>query len=638
MTKQDIVKQLQKNPQLAEKYDENYLKSVVEEQLFLRDYKKTFEKELNEDSITDNEEEEEIELEPEEIPIEEPQPEPEPEPQPEEEELPEPDLDAEPEEKEPEVLPVSKKGEVEVDPSTIPAPEKEVPVSKQDDTSEKEAEQDGYIRISPREAQELLSYKGKIFTAIFTKRSDGSLRALNGMTGVRKYTSGGELPYSPKDKGLIPVYDLKIGPGPKGYRTIPIEGLKALKINGRKYKIDQDLIKEIGNLEKTQYTQSEDEEINIKSFNFETDGKEVELKLSLNPLNFEDELNVIFGNETKPKNVGEIGFTVEENYDTIKLRNKRIQEKPSKEELEQKLQRLESNPVIKHGKRLGYRDISSYRNNRNLWVLVDQNFGIFRSYDNIKKQLLNYKEETQETPKLKEYINILNKVSYVAKDILNKYNLDLLIINKPSHLNNEITTKRNNIYTQLLKKYIPSGYEIKEKNKILYIQKQNLEENMKKDVLKQIVKEVLLEVKASKKVIKENKESTVLGKDLKVGQEFMAKLNHPIMKLEPNKPTQGRILVYLKDKPQPINMSMHGEYGILEKSLDENSPSPQRQSPDREVIEKPETDTPERKPKRRTLTPPTESPETKPKAEGVIKENEEELANKIASRFQKLKK
>ena len=56
------------------------------------------------------------------------------------------------------------------------------------------------------------------------------------MTGVRKYTSGGELPYSPKDKGLIPVYDLKIGPGPKGYRTIPIEGLKALKINGRKYK------------------------------------------------------------------------------------------------------------------------------------------------------------------------------------------------------------------------------------------------------------------------------------------------------------------------------------------------------------------------------------------------------------------
>lgn len=399
---QDIVKQLQKNPQLAEKYDEKYLRSVVEEQLFLRDYKKTFEKELNEDSITDDEEEEEIELEPEEIPVEEPEPQEEPkqEPQPEEDELPEPDLDAEPEEEEPEVLPISKKGEVEVDPSTIPAPKKEVPPQKQDDTSEKEAEQDGYIRISPREAQELLSYKGKIFTAIFTKRSDGSLRSLNGMTGVRKYTSGGELPYSPKDKGLIPVYDLKIGPGPKGYRTIPIEGLKALKINGRKYKIDQ-----------------------------------------------------------------------------------------------------------------------------------------------------------------------------------------------------------------------------------------SLQENMKKDVLKQIVKEVILEIKKPKS-LKENKGSTVLGKDLKVGQEFMAKLNHPIVKLEPNNPTQGRILVYLKDKPQPINMSMYGEYGILEKSLDENSPSPQRQSPDREVIEKPDVDTPERKPKRRTLTPPTESPSTKPKAEGV----EKDLANKMASRFQKLKK
>jgi len=67
------------------------------------------------------------------------------------------------------------------------------------------------------------------------------------------------------------------------------------------------------------------------------------------------------------------------------------------------------------------------------------------------------------------------------------------------------------------------------------------------------------------------------------------------------------------------------------------STQPQRVAPERETIVKPETDTPERKPKRRTLTPPTEAPSTRPKAEGVIKENEQDIAQKIADRFQKLK-
>jgi hypothetical protein len=77
---------------------------------------------------------------------------------------------------------------------------------------------------------------------------------------------------------------------------------------------------------------------------------------------------------------------------------------------------------------------------------------------------------------------------------------------------------------------------------------------------------------------------------------------------------------------------------IIKEVLSENQPqiSPKRQAPERETITKPETDTPERKPKRRTLAPPTEAPSTKPKAEGVIKENEEDIANKIAQRFNKL--
>jgi hypothetical protein len=133
--------------------------------------------------------------------------------------------------------------------------------------------------------------------------------------------------------------------------------------------------------------------------------------------------------------------------------------------------------------------------------------------------------------------------------------------------------------------------------------------------------------------LNENRGITVLGKDLKIGQEFGSKPNHPIIKLEPNTPTQGRILVYIEGRPEPINMQMDSSYSVVDRSISENSPSPQRQSPDREVIEKPETDTPERKPRRRTLTPPTESPTTAPKAEGL----ERNIADKIADRFEKLK-
>lgn len=406
-----ILQQLKKsNPQLADKYDDKHLLSVVEEQLFLRDYKNNFKDELSENSITDDEENE-IELEPEEIPIEEPTEEiptekPELEQEPDIQDKPrteeEPELEQEPE--------VQKKsddeGEIEINPEELPSDraEPEVTISKtepEDKLSLKKPEGDGYIRISPTEARELLSYKGKIFTAIFIKRSDGSLRSLNGMTGVRKYTSGGELPYSPKEKELIPVYDLKKGPGKQGYRTIPLEGLKALKINGKKYKIDQTL--------------------------------------------------------------------------------------------------------------------------------------------------------------------------------------------------NE----------------------------------------MKKIALKELIKEILLEVKASKKVIKENKKSsTKLGKELIKGDILSANGGKKIISIEKNKPLQGKLTVKVEGSNKPLIFDEQSEYGVTI-NLEENNPqrSPQRQSPDREVIEKPETDTPERKPKRRTLTPPTESPITAPKAEGV----EKNIANKIADRFKKLK-
>lgn len=73
---------------------------------------------------------------------------------------------------------------------------------------------------------------------------------------------------------------------------------------------------------------------------------------------------------------------------------------------------------------------------------------------------------------------------------------------------------------------------------------------------------------------------------------------------------------------------------IIKETLLENQPqrSPERQSPDREIIEKPDT-APEKPKRRRTLEPPEHAPNTRPKA---IKENEQDVTNKIASRFQKL--
>lgn len=64
--------------------------------------------------------------------------------------------------------------------------------------------------------------------------------------------------------------------------------------------------------------------------------------------------------------------------------------------------------------------------------------------------------------------------------------------------------------------------------------------------------------------------------------------------------------------------------------LEAPAPAPEKE-PD---IAEPDTDTP-RKPRRRTLTPPKEAPNTRPKAS--TNENEDELINKIAQKYKKLK-
>lgn len=84
--------------------------------------------------------------------------------------------------------------------------------------------------------------KDKIFGVTFTKR-DGTLRDMTCRIGVTKHLKGGELPYDPVEKGLLPVFDMnKVDPktNQKGcYRMVNLKTLKEIRCNGTTYKIQQ---------------------------------------------------------------------------------------------------------------------------------------------------------------------------------------------------------------------------------------------------------------------------------------------------------------------------------------------------------------------------------------------------------------
>lgn len=476
----EITTQLTQNPKYS-KLGEQYINGIIKERILIREYNKLF-SDINEDV------EEDEELVPEEIPLE------------------------EPDDIEDENLSDDKiEGETELEPEAIPIdePEFEEPIIDDEPIEPKPAEDDGYIRISSQEAKELLSHKGKIFQAVFTKKEDGTLRAMNGMTGVRKYTSGGELPYSPKDKNVIPVYDLKIGMGPKGYRMINVDGLRTLHINGKKYKIDSSL-------------------------------KEIKIN---KPLNL-----------TFP-----IKITSLEQYNDI-------------------IYKLDKNGYEwSHSGNLKY--------NQPIYVKCNEYpFILFRSSE--------------------------DKILY---------------------------TRNSSNINPLYKKY-------------------NKQEEMKTNELKDLVREVILEIRTKRKLneneegespkkkktsfnYKSTFEDLVTKINISRAPEFNALKQEFLDKLESsgiNSNTKKTMMRDVSALPTFLKLQFYANNALLKyekMGLKENQPAPQRQSPDRETITKPETDTPDIKPRRRTLTPPTESPNTKPKAEGV----EKELASKMASRFNKLK-
>lgn len=69
---------------------------------------------------------------------------------------------------------------------------------------------------------------GTIFTAINVKRN-GETRKYICRLGVRKHLKGGELPYNPAEKDLLPIFDMQ----KKAYRMIDLKTLKYLRIRGK---------------------------------------------------------------------------------------------------------------------------------------------------------------------------------------------------------------------------------------------------------------------------------------------------------------------------------------------------------------------------------------------------------------------
>lgn len=65
----------------------------------------------------------------------------------------------------------------------------------------------------------------------FRKRSDGQVRMMNCLNGVKKHLTGAGAKYSAEENNLIVTYSRDSN----GYRSIPVEGLIAATVDGETY-------------------------------------------------------------------------------------------------------------------------------------------------------------------------------------------------------------------------------------------------------------------------------------------------------------------------------------------------------------------------------------------------------------------
>ncbi len=84
--------------------------------------------------------------------------------------------------------------------------------------------------LNIRNLQNLVS-DGAIFYVEFIKRTTGERRMMRCRTGVKKHLKGGVMAYNSVSKGLLSVFDMNA----KGYRSIPVEAIQALTVNGQSF-------------------------------------------------------------------------------------------------------------------------------------------------------------------------------------------------------------------------------------------------------------------------------------------------------------------------------------------------------------------------------------------------------------------
>lgn len=86
--------------------------------------------------------------------------------------------------------------------------------------------------IARKRAQSFLENEtqGRIFSVFFQK-IDGSMREMVCRRGVRKHLRGGDLPYDPGLRLLLPVFDLKA----RDYRMVNMGSLVSFKVSGETF-------------------------------------------------------------------------------------------------------------------------------------------------------------------------------------------------------------------------------------------------------------------------------------------------------------------------------------------------------------------------------------------------------------------
>ena len=79
----------------------------------------------------------------------------------------------------------------------------------------------------------ILNSRATIFTVTFVKRTNKEVRTMNCRLGVSKGVNGKGMSFDAAEKGLIKVYDI----ANQGYRMIPVESIRELKIQGNKFQV-----------------------------------------------------------------------------------------------------------------------------------------------------------------------------------------------------------------------------------------------------------------------------------------------------------------------------------------------------------------------------------------------------------------